>query len=71
MTMQKSIEQQKREGAILAGFFLSLTEDFDEGVFLGSIGAILVAKAGGAKEAFELVAKLGAALVSAEHEGVM
>jgi len=67
--MAKDFKAQKLMAAHAAGFFLELTEDMDDGVFLGALGAILVTRAGDAKKALDLLVRLGSALTDGVKKG--
>lgn len=67
--MAKEVRTQSLMAAHAAGFFLKLTEDMDDGVFLGALGAILVERAGDAKKALDLLVRLGSALTDGMKKG--
>lgn len=67
--MAKDIKAQKLMAAHAAGFFLELTEDMDDEVFLGALGAIFMARAGDAKKALDLLVRLGSSMADGAEKG--
>ena len=67
--MAKDFKTQKLMAAHAAGLFLELTEDMDDGIFLSALGAILMARAGDAKKALDLLVRLGSALTDGLKKG--
>lgn len=68
--MAKDIKAQRLMAAHAAGFFLGFTEDIDDGVFLGALGAILMTRAGGeANKAIDMLVKLGSAMTDGAKKG--
>ena len=69
--MGDKVKIQMMKGAHLAKFFLTETAEFDEDVFLGVMGSMLIARGGDGRKALELLIKLGDSIKSGIDEGVM